>query len=185
MKTKTQRQVSNRKKVILIATAFLFCGSMATLYFWQASQADPPLQDDTPYTIVNYSPPTEQELAESQDGKKNSAATKDENSDNTGDVKSTVQVGISYADIYGDNLEIRAFTNGVIDGKGTCTATVSKQGESTITKTSEAFIDASSSQCRPIYISKSSLSSGIWKVTVKYSSDKNEGNSEVVEVSVL
>lgn len=132
---------------------------------------------------VNYDPPTQQEVENSQNGKKNSGPDKKTNDTDTSSQKKPASVGISYADIYNNNLEIRAFTNGVIEGTGKCTATVT-MGNTKVTKSNDAFIDASTTQCKPIYIPASDLSSGTWKVSVTFSSPDHEGTSEVVEVKV-
>lgn len=133
---------------------------------------------------VNYDPPTDQEIEEGQDAKKdayeNSKNEADDDKSTTN--KRSVSVGVSFADIYNSNLEVRAFTNGIVEA-GTCTITVTK-GSETITKTSGAFIDASSTQCEPVFIPKSELETGAWSVTVKYSSASAEGISEKVEVTV-
>ncbi len=143
---------------------------------------------------INYNPPTDQETSSSQDAKKNlpddsdsdsSTPTTPDQSTNTSPKKST-NVGISYADIYNGKLEIRAFTSTVIEGTGTCTATVVMKGMESmrVTKSSKAFIDATSTVCEPIYVSTSELHSGTWKVTVAFSSPDHEGTSETVEVKV-
>lgn len=135
---------------------------------------------------INLDPPTQQEIEESQDAKKRVTQT-DQNPNESIDAeqseKKSVGVGISFADVYKGNLEIRAFTNGAIQGTGTCTATVTKGGQ-TITKSVKAFIDTSSTQCHPIYIPVEDLNAGTWNVSVKFVSPDHEGVSETVEVSV-
>ena len=133
---------------------------------------------------INYSPSTEQEVRDSQDGKKNSE-NQDE-SKTTPDSSTTVSVGIAYAG-YSDSkdaIDIRAFTPNVVEGDGTCTATLTKDRQ-TITRTSKAFIDSSSSQCEPILINTSEFpAGGIWTLTVSYKSNTSNGASTPVEVEV-
>jgi hypothetical protein len=146
-------------------------------------------------TTINYAPPTKEEITSSQEAKKNLPAdssasnsptptTSNKNTSPPG--KKPTNVGISYADIYNSRLEIRAFTNTVIEGTGTCTATVvMKNTESMlITKSGKAFIDASSTVCEPLYIPVSELQAGTWKVSVAFSSPDHEGTSDIVEVKV-
>jgi hypothetical protein len=137
---------------------------------------------------INYDPPTEQETKESQDAKEriqqeNEKPNNTDKEDETSD-KKNVNVGIAFADIVDSNLEIRAFTPSIIAGDGICTATVSKAGHSTITKTSNAFIDATSTICEPINIPKSQLSAGTWTINVTYTSPKYTGSSGPIKVNV-
>lgn len=165
---------------LIIIAILLFVGVAAVgAYYYSTSKNTEPAESSG----INYNPPTEQEIESSQDGKKNSAEQEPEPTQNNSTNKKTVNVGISYSDVYGENLEIRAFTNSTIEGDGTCTATVTKNG-ATITKKTEAFIDASSTQCKPIYIPSSELESGTWKINVKFSSSDAEGTSGDVEVEI-
>lgn len=176
-----------------LAIVILLIGGLTYAYFqktWPFTSKQMSMSDDTGDGKVNYDPPTDQEIKDSQDGKKNSDnSSNDSDQSSSSTTKKKASVGISYADIYSNNLEIRAFTNSVIEGTGTCTATVvmgAMEGMKamTVTKSSEAFIDASSTQCRPIYIPVSQLHSGTWKVSVKFSSPDYEGTSDAVEVKV-
>ncbi len=140
---------------------------------------------------INYDKPTEQEIKEGQDAKKNIVEEEKPTEPNQSapdqkQKKTPVDVGISYADVSDGRLEIRAFTNGVIEGTGTCTAAVVFAGAPAkrVTKSSQAFIDTSSTLCRPIYIPTSELRPGTWKVTVTFSSPDHEGTSDSVEVKV-
>lgn len=129
---------------------------------------------------INYDPPTDQEVENSQDGKKNSQpeATPSAPTSSLG----AAHVALSYADFSGNQLEIRAFTTSVVEGSGTCTATVTS-GLKKVTRSSSAFIDATSSICEPIYIDKSELSPGVWSINVSYLSKTFKGSSETVEVT--
>lgn len=189
------------KTKVLVITALvvvaLLIGGLTYAYFqkvwpFASTQKNVATDTKTDTNTVNYDPPTNQEVKDSQDGKKNSDNTSDDSpkKDDTGSSttkpKKTASVGIAYADVNGNNLEIRAFTNSVIEGTGTCTATATMVGMSDmkVTKSSEAFIDASSTQCRPIYIPLSQLHSGSWKVSVKFASPDYTGKSETVEVKI-
>lgn len=130
---------------------------------------------------INYDPATEEEINNSQDGKKNSL---NEVENDSATSLNKVRVGVSFADKEGENFEVRAFVTSVIEGTGTCTVSLTK-GDKTVQGTSQAFVDASSSQCRPIYIPLSSISpAGDWIMTVMYKSPTSEGSSqsEVVKI---
>lgn len=192
---------ANRKKSpkipLLIALAvLLLAGAVTAFAYFQklgpfANRSESDSNSTAATNTVDYSGPSDNDIAESQDAKKNAGSSADSSSDaansssgSSNTSKKTANVGISYADINSkNNLEIRAFVNNIIEGDGTCTATVTK-GSTTITKTSEAFIDTSSSICEPIYIPKSQLSAGEWSVNVKYSSPNATGSSGPEKVTI-
>lgn len=181
MKINKQKKKNFTIIAIAIATLLLVGGGVAA-YMVMNNQNK---ADSQEINDVNYDPPTDREVEEGQDAKKDAYEnTKNPSSDDktTTETKKSVNVGVSFADMYDGKLEIRAFTSGVVEA-GTCTATVKRGGEE-VTKTSGAFIDASSTQCEPMYIPKSELSSGKWSVTVSFSSKSALGTSEVVEVNV-
>lgn len=134
-----------------------------------------------PDQTIDYGPPTEEEIESSQDGKRNSADT---NQPQETDGIRQVGVEISYAKNVGTNLEIRAFTPDVIESDGTCTATVTKDGQEVV-RTSPGFVDASSTICEPINIPLSEFSStGVWSVVVNYTSPSSAGISDKVEAEL-
>lgn len=178
--------------IVFVALALLLGGGLLyayTQHVWPFSNpsATNKTAGNDQENSINYDPPTNQEIDEGQEAKKNNPTNEQPSTDKTpSQQKKVVDVGISYADIYSSNLEIRAFTNGIIEGTGTCTATVTmKNMESMrVTKSSKAFIDATSTVCEPIYIPTSQLHSGTWQVVVVFSSPDHEGKSETVEVKV-
>lgn len=187
-----QQKEINKKILIPVLIVTLLTGIWTSYAYTQNRWPFPAQASDSAASTdvsdsINYNPPTQQEVDSSQDAKKRGDA-QGENTDEgrAPDNKHSVGVGISYADIYGDSLEVRAFTNGIIEGSGTCKVRVtSKSTPSTeITKEAKAFIDTSTTQCEPVYIPLSELSSGTWLVTVGFSSQEHEGISETAEVTV-
>ncbi len=117
---------------------------------------------------------------------KDEAENNNSNTENSSDTaqKKSVHIGVTYADVYDGNVEIRSFVSGVIEGTGTCKATLEQNGQ-VITKSSKAFIDSTTTQCEPIYIPINTLpSTGTWKVKVSYSSPSSEGVSDSFEVNL-
>lgn len=177
------RQQNKKKLTIIFASVLTLAliGGGVAAYMVSTNQDT---ADSQEINSVNYDPPTDQEVEDGQDAKKDAYEdTKTDTSDDKNTTnKRSVNVGISYADIYNNNLEVRAFTNGIVEA-GTCTVTITKDGK-VVTETSGAFIDASSTQCEPMFIPKSQFSSGTWSVSVSYSSSSAQGTSEKVEVTV-
>lgn len=134
---------------------------------------------------IDYSPPTQEEVEQSQNGKKNSARQETETqSPHPSNAKQEVAVGVSFAGVVDGKVEVRAFTPGIIEGGGTCTAVFTKNGK-TITATSSAFVDSSSSLCNPIYVDVAQFpETGSWNLTVSYESSNAAGSSEGIEVTL-
>ena len=164
--------------VLILAVALLSAGLIYAVNTGFFSRETPVGDGDS----INYNPPTQEEIDASQDGKKNLDKNGDKNDQEVepGE-KRPVGVGIAFADFDNGNLEIRAFTNSIIEGTGTCTATVTK-GSEVISEKAEAFVDASSSQCRPILIDEDRLSSGTWEIKVTFSSPDAERTSQTITV---
>jgi hypothetical protein len=139
--------------------------------------------NDPTYTSEKNNEPT----TSNADGSSDKDPTK-ENEESTPSksdaTKTSVEVGISSAAVYDNNLEIRGFISKAIEGDGTCTATVTN-GTATVVESSKAFVDATTSQCEPILIPTSRFSpSGTWSVTITYSSPTHEGTSNPIEVAL-
>src|SRR5690606_30873781 len=100
-----------------------------SLWPFQNSESESSIRDTN---SVDYGPPTDQEIEESQNAKKNNYENngqkndeKSDNGDKTTTNKRSVNVGISYADVYNGNVEVRAFTGDVVE-PGTCTVKITK-----------------------------------------------------------
>lgn len=168
--------------VALLAIATYFIGAK---YGWLPSWKDADTSTTTELRSTNdvdYSGPSETDIEHSQDGKKNSSSN--ETDEQSKSVTTNTPVAIAFADVSGDNVEVRAFIPGVIEGTGTCTVSLSKDSY-VVTKTSKAFIDASTSQCTTLLVPLSELqSSGIWSLRVSYSSPTHTGESSPVEIAI-
>jgi len=131
---------------------------------------------------VDYSGPSQSDTNNSQSGKQKNDTAKNE-VNQPQDAKN-VSVAISFADIVNQNVEIRAFIPNIIEGNGKCTATL-KMMNNILERTSDAFIDTSSTLCQPIYIPVSeSIQRGEWTLEVTYVSHGYTGKSEIIKVQI-
>lgn len=185
-------QKQNKKRrltliALLIAALVLVLGYFSFAYI--TKNAWPFIQDtQTNSDNINYSPPTDQEVKDSQNGKKNSNQQVDggATAPKPNSSKNKVSVGIAFAsyDVDEKAVDVRAFTPDVIEGDGTCTATLTR-GATTVSQSSKAFIDSSSSQCQPILIPESRFDTkGVWKLIVTYTSSKSSGSSPSMDVEI-
>lgn len=175
--------------ILTLAAASYFIYGYTTKNTWPFQQTYQDSNTSRETNSVDYSPPSDKDLESNQDAKNSNESKGDNPTQNTDEgstntQKRSVEVGISYADAYENNVEIRAFTPGVIEGNGACTATLT-QGQQQVTRTVKAFVDSSSSQCEPIYIPVSEFSSkGEWTLQVTYESPTSSGKSESREVTL-
>jgi hypothetical protein len=187
MRISGKKQKNVRLILILVGAAILvlalaFTALAYTQKWWPFAQAEDLIIDG-----VNYGPPTEQEIESSQDAKKNileeDKASGDGSNGNSTNLK-TANVGVSHSEVIDGNLEVRAFIGNVVES-GTCTATLTRTGSETVTKSSRAFVDASTSQCEPILIPVGEFDeTGEWTLVVSYKSSTSAGESEKITVSI-
>lgn len=174
----------NKKNIILITSGIVVLaiglGALAYAKDWwpfQNAQVSDTNLSEEEKAQKNASDPTYTSEKTNPNNEIEPETSKDNSS------KLSVQVGIASASKQDDNFEVRAFVSGTIEGDGTCTATLIKDDE-TVTGTSVAFIDASTTQCEPIEIQQSKLSSGTWQLTVRYESVTHEGVSSAMKVTI-
>jgi len=190
-----RRNKKNTKKSLLIALVALVI-ILAGAYTYVAAREgywpfpSAPRQEESEQTSTDddtttpNQPNDTNEDSSTYNGIKNSngSAEPQEPTPTTG-TKKTVGVGIASAGPVETNVEVRAFVTDVIEGSGTCTATF-KKGAITVTASSQAFIDVSTSQCEPIRIDASRFEKGTWNLVVSYTSPTSNGASETLEVSL-
>jgi|GEM_PF-3852010 len=95
----------------------------------------------------------------------------------TSNGKKTANVSIASVNAVDNTIEIRASITSVIEGTGTCTATVTRNNGSIATEKSEAFVNATSSQCRTMTVPREGATS--WSVTVEYNSPTSTGKTSL------
>lgn len=189
---KLNKNRKNNKKIVSFVMATALVVALITTYTVVAYQKSfwPFMPDQTtinePNNDINYDPPTQQEIEDSQDAKKNNLDDDEDNDSPTstsGNLRH-IEVGVAFADEINGQIEIRAFTPSVVESDGICTATLTKNS-ATVTKSSQAFIDSTTSVCQPIKIALSEFQqSGDWSLVVSYKSSKSQGKSEIIEVRV-
>lgn len=182
------------KKTLAVALSVLLVGGVS--YGVYASQKDlwPFSSNNTKMASDNQvndtdevNPPEQADESDSQSTKKSyveESKSSEPQTSTTSSEKEKVDVGVSFADIYDGKLEVRAFTSGVIES-GTCKV-VAKHTDngSVVTESSQAFIDASTTQCAAVYIPVEKLSAGEWRVYVEFSSESHRGVSESRKVTI-
>jgi len=182
-KNKKRTKRINKKIVLLVLILLLLVGIGGYIYLDQKKSAQPK-NPTTDINKVNYGPPTQEELDETDAHKK----ALDEQSKNnvtapTPENKKTVSPTITYAGQYGSQVEASAFVSGIFEDGGKCNF-VFKQNQTTIEKSTSAFKDATTSRCTNLSLPSSQFAKGTWSATVTYSSNVAGGVSKSVSFEV-
>jgi|ERR1700741_1544107 len=159
----------------LLAIALILGGYLLVNAKRDHSPSTNPISSASKSGDINYNPPTNSEISDTEKHKEDLANNPTPPTGNTSDGKKTVTPIISYA----DKSTINAYVTGIFEEGGVCTATLTK-GTRVITKTSTGFQNASYTQCAPIDLSGGSVDSGDWSIVVSYSSKTASGKSETL-----
>ena len=165
-----------RKKIILVIAILLVIVLVVTgTYLW--TQRKPSTLTTSDGEVVELTPATSEEKAESDQRKQDIVASQ-EATQSQASPNNPSQVTIVSANKTG----VSAYVNGVFEDDGTCTATA-VQGASRIIATSTGFQNVSYTQCAPLQWPQP-LSNGTWVITVTYTSPTaNATLSKNIEVN--
>ncbi|MGH7158054.1 MAG: hypothetical protein ACREGD_03185 [Candidatus Saccharimonadales bacterium] len=185
LNNQTQKQTMKKrmhtsKRILLCGLVILMVGTAALLFF--LNREDRPLTETTATsagatdgrdTTINYDPPTEEEKQQAEDHKDELAQQAQNQDPNTSNKKEVIISITSATNVSGPTVTITGFAQGIVEDAGTCTATLTKGGD-TKTATSDGFADANTTQCQPMTMQ---LSPGSWQLTLSYNSSSASGSS--------
>ncbi len=171
----------SRKITIILIAALIIAGGAGYYVYKRTNDS----QIQNPGQFINLNPPTEEEKA-SGDKKKPEIIeqeNKRNNTENNQASKKAVTPSITYAGQFGSTIEIGAYVGGIFEDGGTCTLTISKDGQTKIAEVA-AVKNANSVDCPTMAIPRGSLVDGTWQVTVMYVSANYEGKSEIRNITL-
>ena len=163
---------SNSKRYIYIACALLVAAVIGVIaYNALRSKPDNQAAGTRPANNVNLDKPTPEEVQAGDTQKdRNIEREKVENTPPPASPSGTADLRITDASQYEDVIEVRAFVANIYEA-GTCTVVFTKSGQPSVTTTSQAFKDVSTTQCGANDTARSKFSvTGNWQATVTYSS---------------
>ena len=80
-------------------------------------------------------------------------------------------------------VEVGGYVTGVVEDGGVCTLTLTKGGR-TVTGSTNALPDASTTACGAVTVPGDQVSAGTWQAVLSYSSAGHSGTAEAVDVEV-
>lgn len=180
-RTKSRRNTSKGKKIAAVIVLLALVGGGVIFYMTQrdndgGASKDASSQSDSlgQSRDINYDPPTQEEK-DAGNIQKDQNLNRDETTGSG--ASSTANVIIVDANQYDDTVEVRGYISNVY-ADGTCTATLTRNGQQTVTRSTEAFKDATTTQCTPIDIPRSAFTqSGDWSLQLAYKSSTASGSA--------
>lgn len=163
--------------IVVLASTLVFIG-IASLYVYIHKKPSPN-NEIKPVNTINYSPPTKEELKETEEFKNSQSSI--EYPANTSNQVTPI---ISYAGQFDSLVELSGFIPSKIEDGGTCTAIFSKD-KATVIKASSAVKDATTTRCSLISFPATELTpKGNWNVVLQYKSASSQGNSSSTNFEV-
>ncbi len=177
-KNTKRKTTSSTSTFIIIATLVIILG-LASFWFFTRHRTDK-VTTTADGQGINLKPATRTEKEEA-DAHKDQIVKNDQAQTNlpTTPASQKKQVPVVITEI--SDKGVRSYVTGVFEEGGTCTA-VANKGDSSFTKFSMGFENASYTQCAPINWD-SPLNKGTWTITVTYKSASAEGSqTKILEV---
>ena len=197
MKINNQRKRNYKKKhiIVVIALVFVLGGYLGLAKFnsWYpfGKQSSSSADSSDDISKIDYNPATDDQIKAGEEAKKSfsdrvTEATVEREAA-TGQTTPTpseaqnVDVLITSSNYSGGILSIRTMIS-TIDANGSCTLSLSKAGESTVTRTAPTQTMGSYTTCQGFDIE--GLNAGKWQVSVKYNGSQNRTGSYKKEVAI-
>lgn len=168
------------KKLLILSVFIVVVLALAGSFFLikhKSQEASTPTDsaNQTDTSNINYGPPTEEEKAQADQHKDQVIERNNLEQNNT--KNNSVTPVITSATQDGQQIMVTAYVPGIFEDGGTCTLSA-QHGSSTLTKTTDGFANATTTDCAPFFIGRSEFSeAGDWSVTVSYSSESANGTS--------
>jgi len=166
---KKQRKIP--KKIILLVVGLLIVGGAGAFGLYQSQKANKTAASaDTaakPINTVDYNPPTADEQKQQEDTKTDVIKKNDDTTNPTPPTDSSISLTISRVNQGGKGLPVNVRTIITGTNSGTCTVTLTRSGQTTITKTFPIIVQATYSTCQQADIAASDFSAdGDWNYSV-------------------
>jgi hypothetical protein len=163
-----------RKKSIIIIVALLLAGAGGAYALHDLVSSKQDTVSPRPRNTVNYAGPTDAEAAAGDEQKKQ--IVNEQSSSST--PQTTANLQITDASQYDDIVEVRGFVSNIVETGGTCTY-VFTQGGATVTETTPAQADATTTQCKTLDTPRAKfVNAGVWQLIATYESASAKGTAK-------
>ncbi len=174
----------NKKLVFLVIIVLLLVASAGAYLLFSKKTPSSGTNSTSEYNKIDYSPATSEDREYNDEIKENlptEGSTNDQQNQSA-----DLRISIVDASQYDQEFEVRAYVTGTLSNDGTCTATFTKDGNRTVTKSVIAAPNVSNMSCATAKIPVSDFQSkGEWGLVVSYQSTNGVvGQSKPVTVTI-
>lgn len=159
------------KKLTILIIAIIILAIAGAGYYFAFYRSTPQTSAGKSRNTVNYSGPTTEEK---QAGNEQKAIDAQRNSSTA--KPTTANLVITNTSQSDTVVRVRALVSNIVESSGTCTTKL-QMGNTVATKVTQAFPDASTTQCGAIDFDKASVPAGTWNITVNYTSPSSTGSA--------
>lgn len=183
---KIKKQKNNRKLIIIsiiIIVLLAFLGIIYTLFIYPNHTINIPADSEKKSS-------SEQSESRSTETNKATGKPTESNTDipapktqNELTGKQVVQM-VAYVDISNNTVYIRGGINNASVSSGRCYAQLAGPNDESIEKETSLLQNATTTDCKTISINSETLSQGTWRITLYYTSDEMEGQSNETSITI-
>lgn len=178
-------QYKNMKKKLLITLILIALIALgAFLVLGTKKNSITPSNSGEPREVnsVDYGGPTELEKQAGDSQKENNV---DRDTIDKGPRPSTAEIIIVDSSQYDSTFEIRSYISNIFEDGGSCTVTLTKANNPTISRTGPATSSATNTQCPKTNIPVSEFTSkGEWQLVITYSSASATGSTPQKAINI-
>lgn len=178
-KYKNNQKKSKKKIIITSIVVCIILASAAGWFFIFNNSSDINTAKDTTTTEgeVNLDPPTEQDIKETEEFKKNLETGVDPNTTPSTTENTKANVVITNIQATTDSITASGYVSNVFEDGGNCKITLKLNGN-TVSGESKGIADVNKTTCSTISIPRSKFTqNGEWTATLNYQSSTISGNS--------
>ncbi len=175
--SQTKKVLHSKKNLILagLVIVLLITGAFIYKNHDSSSENNTTL---TPEGLINLNSPSQDEINDTEAHKESLVKQGQQTPSSNGLIQATPVITSA------NQNEVRGFVSGVVEDDGDCIATF-KQGSNSFTAQSKGMMDATTTICTPINLSRDKFSApGEWTLTLVYTSTKAKGESQPIKIEV-
>lgn len=168
---------TNKNAKVVISVCIILVIATVGIWLWQKPGGKTTPADSAEGNSINYSPPTDQEIKETEQNKKELEDRSHSGSGSNQPSNASANAILTRV----SSTEASGYISNVFEDGGTCTIVITK-GSTKVTASSTGFKDVNKTSCSPL--NYSTLGSGDWSAVLSYNSSTISGSSAALPVKV-